>query len=152
MSFHFCLFSILHQPLSKWRDLHSSWHLHLLCGVDWNAMWNWWVNGWYSIWMLYIIWQPGNQSGLHPTLACEVHLSPQNTLEIFCSWQRRCNMAEQEAVGLLCGYRVISHLLRGMYRHVMRAACVWNLTFVVWNNANAPILYIGIGWKNIVCV
>ena len=38
--------SRLHQSLSKWRDLHSSWHLHLWCGVDRNAVWNRWVKGW----------------------------------------------------------------------------------------------------------
>ena len=35
--------SHLHQSLSKWRDLHCSWHLHLRCRVDWNAVWNRWV-------------------------------------------------------------------------------------------------------------
>ena len=42
----YCLFSILFQPLSKWRDLHSSWHLHLWCWLDRNAVWNKWVTDW----------------------------------------------------------------------------------------------------------
>ena len=49
-SFH-CLFSILFQPLSKWRELHSSWHLHLWCWLDWNAVWNKWVTDWVFDWL-----------------------------------------------------------------------------------------------------
>ena len=44
---------------------------------------------------------------------------------------RRCNMAEQEVVGLMCGYRVNSHLSCAMCRRIMRAAYVWNMTWVI---------------------
>ena len=36
----FIFHSHLHQPMPEWRDLRSSWHLHLWWGLDWNAVWN----------------------------------------------------------------------------------------------------------------